>query len=302
MFFRSVFLCIATILYAKPLYTLRIEHISKDIGCVIGDFGPPTKRNHGFISNSCYIALKDGVVVIDPGPTYEFAKEFANLIKKQTKKPITAVVVTNYHDDRLYGASYYAAKHIPVIAHKSIVQEIKENPKKFECLPKVLSKKDFEKTKLVIPNVLFDKKYVIDNNIYLLKLTPASQERSDIVVWYPKEKFLFAGNIVFNERALSYTKNSDINGWIEALKKIGSLHPKIIVGGHGKVKGPNGYQRTLSYLETLKKEVEKVYDAGVDMSELPKHIDLEKFDCLLHSKTLNLHNANTYYMQLEWQE
>ncbi len=291
-------------LYAKALYHFKPVKVADGIECVIGDFNPPTKSNRGFVSNSCWIDIGDALVIVDPGPSYRFAKEFAQLAQKRTGKEIKAVVVTNYHDDRLYGASFYAAKHIPVIAHKSIIQDIKNNPQKFERLKRILSPEEFQGTKLVTPDTLFEKVYTIKGSkrsIKLLKLSPVSEEHSDIVVWVPDVKFLFAGNIIFNNRALNYTKNSNMKGWIDALKKIEAMHPAIILGGHGSLMGHNAYKTTLEYLKSLQKQVKAAYDNDIDMSELMKHVNLSSFKKLKHADQLNRHNANNYYQQLEWE-
>ncbi|WP_456457317.1 MBL fold metallo-hydrolase [Nitratifractor sp.] len=127
LFIALVSFLAGMILWGKPLYDLKPLKVAEGITCSIGDLNPPTKANKGNVNNSCWIDICDGLVIVDPGPTYAFAKEFAELVTKQTGKPVKAVVVTNYHDDRLYGASYYAAKQIPVIAHKSIVRDINQN-------------------------------------------------------------------------------------------------------------------------------------------------------------------------------
>jgi len=291
-------------LWAKSLYDLKPIKVAEGIYCSIGDLNPPTKANKGNVNNTCWIDLGDGLVIVDPGPSYEFAKEFAELATKRTGKPIKAAVVTNYHDDRLYGASYYAAHHIPVIAHQSIVQDIKKNPGKFERLKHILTPQEFAKTKLVTPDTLFDKEYTLKGSkrtVKFLKLSPVSEEHSDIVVWVPDVKFLFAGNIVFNDRALNYTKNSNMKGWIEALHKIAAMKPAIVLGGHGGTMGPDAYKTTLEYLQSLQKQVKAAYDNDVDMSELMKHVDLSKFKHLKHAEQLGRHNTNDYYEQLDWE-
>ena len=304
--FKSLFISILLLagLSAKNLYPLHPVRVADGIECVIGDFNPPTKANKGFVSNVCWIDLGKSLLIVDAGPTYEFAKEFAELARTRTGKPIKAVVITNYHDDRLLGASYYANRHIPIIAHENIISDIKNNPQKFQRLPRLLNKAEFAKTRLVTPDTLFKDRYVVKGskrNVELLKLSPVSEEHSDIVVWVPDVKFLFAGNIVFNDRMLNYTKNSNIEGWIAALEKIAAMHPKIVLGGHGAKMGPKAYETTLAYLKSLKKQVKAAYDKDVDLSELMKHLDLHAFDRLGHHEILNRHNAGNYYRQLDWE-
>ncbi len=291
-------------LLSANVYNFDFKKVANGIECVIGDFNPPTKENKGFVNNSCFIDIGDGLVVIDPGPSFKFAKEFSAKAKEITGKDVKAVVVTNYHDDRLFGASYYATKKIPIIAHKNIVADIKNNPQKYERMKRILSKEDYNGTKVVTPNVLFDKEYDINGTkrvVKLLKLSDVSEEKSDIVVWVPDSKFLFAGNIVFNNRALNYTKHSNIKGWLESIKKIEALKPKIVLGGHGSVIGKDAYKTTKEYLQALQTQVKKAYDNNVDLADIAKHLHLEKFKDLKHVKELNIHNATNYYNQLDWE-
>ncbi len=286
------------------IYNFDFKKVADGIECVIGDFNPPTKENKGFVNNSCFIDVGDGLVVVDPGPSFNFAKEFAAAAEKLSGKKVKAVVVTNYHDDRLLGASYYASKNIPVIAHKNIIEDIKKNPQKFERMKHILTKEEFKGTKVVTPNTLFEKEYDINGTkrvVKLLKLSYVSEEKSDIVVWVPDNGFLFAGNIVFNNRALNYTKNSNMKGWLEAIEKIKALKPKIVLGGHGSIMGADAYKTTEEYLKALQSQVKKAYDNDVDLIDLPKHLHLEKFKDLKHVKELNRHNATDYYNQLDWQ-
>jgi glyoxylase-like metal-dependent hydrolase (beta-lactamase superfamily II) len=287
------------------VYKFDFKKVADGVECVIGDFNPPTKENKGFVNNACFVDVGDGLVVIDPGPSFEFAKEFAKATTKKSGKKIKAAIVTNYHDDRLYGASYYASKKIPVIAHKNIVDDIKKNPQKFERMKKILTKEEFANTKVVTPDILFDKEYDINGTkrvVKALKLSPVSEEKSDIVVWVPKSGFLFAGNIVFNNRALNYTTHSNMKGWIGAIDKIKALKPKVVLGGHGSIMGPDAYKTTLEYLQSLQSQVKKAYDSDVDLADSSKHIDMTKFKDLKHVEELNKHNASHYYNQLEWAE
>ena len=142
----------------------------------------------------------------------------------------------------------------------------------------------------------------ITSIVKLLKLTPVSEEHSDIVVWVPDVKFLFAGNIVFNNRALNYTKNSSMNGWIGALNTIEAMHPAVVLGGHGNIMGKDAHHTTRDYLLSLQKQVKKAYEDDVEMSELMRHVDLSAFKDLKHAGQLGIHNANDYYEQLDWAE
>lgn len=297
-------LLVTTSLMAN-MYDLKPIDITKDITCFIGDFNPPMKSNKGFVSNVCYVDKGDSIVVIEPGPTYNFAKELNEYIKEHNGKKVTQVIATNFHDDRYTGASYYKEKQIPIIAHKTIIKELKDNPDKFTRIPRVTTKEEYAKSKVVQPDILTDDKYIIKGtkfNIEVLKLSDGSNSVSDISVYVPKEDFIFTGNTVFNGRFIKYGKYSNIDNWITALEKLQLMNVKYVLGGHGSEYDRNSYKNNLEYLKLLKLSVQKAYDNEIDRDEIKKHVKDEKFNFYSHFESISKSNAKTYYDQLEWAE
>ena len=301
--FIYILLLLSFNLYAN-VYKLKAVNVTSNIDCYIGDLNPPTKENKGFVSNVCTVDIGDSIVVIDAGPTYVFAKELNELIKKKYAKDVSYVIVTNFHDDRYTGASFYKEKNIPIIAHKTIVQELKENPDKFNRIPKITSKEEYSKSKVVEADIFTNDKYVIKGkkfNIEVLKLSQGANSVSDIAVYIPKEEFIFTGNIVFNGRMIKYAKYSNINEWIKALEKLEKMNVKYVMGGHGKEFDKTSYKPTLEYLRVLKQSVTKAYDDEVDVEDIYNYVDDKKFSYYDHYKTIAPLNAKTLYDQLEWE-
>lgn len=287
------------------VYNLKPVKITKDISCVVGDFAPPNKKNKGFVSNMCYVDMGDSIVVLDAGPTYEFAKEFYALIKKEyPNKKVKAVVLSNYHDDRIQGASFFKEKGANIIGHKTINSDIKNNPQKFERMKHILSPELLKGTKVILADTLVDDGYKIKGSkktLILLKPSKVSEERSDIAIYSPKDSFLFVGNMVFNGRMLNYTKHSNVDGWIKALEKLSKLKAKHIVAGHGDDFSANSYKDSLEYLKLLKKVVQKGYDDVADPSDIAKNFPDNNYKKknIPFYKQLNLHNIEDYYNQLD---
>jgi len=278
--------------------------MDKEIGCFIGDYNPPLKSNRGFVSNVCYIDMGDYLTLIDAGATYIFAKELNAFIEKSTNKKIKFVIITNYHDDRLLGASYFKEKGVKIIGASNLPKLIKSHPEKYKrtmtTLPKVLTKN----TKAVMPDILVDKKLEIKGkkkSIFILKPSKSTQSPADIIVYSPKDSFIFAGNTIFNGRFVNYAKDSNIDGWIKTLKFIESKHAKYVIGGHGKRFDKNSYKPTLEYLIMLRKQVKKANEDDIDPADLEKYIHTDKFKKIPHYKELYLRNARHYFNQLEWQ-
>ncbi len=305
-------ICISLVIYLFALgaqanvYTLNPVKITKNVFCVFGDINGPDKNNLGFASNVCYVDIGNGVVVLDAGPTWQFGKELDALIQKELHKPVKYVVLTNYHDDRILGASYFAEeKDIKIIGHRAIVSDIDKNPQKYERIIKVVPADVYRKTKVVKPNLLVDGNYTIKGKnleVALIKPSKVSQSPSDILVYIAKEKFLFAGNIIFNDRMINYAHDSNMDGWLKALEMIESLHPEYIVGGHGKLYDKTAPNVTKAYLQSIKKQIEKYYDEDVGLENIVQRVKVDEFKNLAHFDALNGKNIYNYYIQLEWSE
>jgi glyoxylase-like metal-dependent hydrolase (beta-lactamase superfamily II) len=286
-------------------YDLKPIKITKDISCVIGDFNPPMKSNNGFVSNMCYVDIGNNLVVLDAGPTYIFAKEFHNIMKKDyPNHKISHVVLSNYHDDRIQGASYFKEVGAKIVGHKTINSDIKENMGKFDRMKRLLNPEVLKNTKVILADTLVDDGYKIKGTkktLEIIKPSLVSEEKSDIAIYSKDDSFLFVGNIVFNGRLLSYKKTSNVDGWIEAIENLTKINAKYMLGGHGSEYDKNSYKASLEYLKIFRDDVRKAYEDGVDLLDVKKHVKTNKFSYINHFEQINGMNISTYYNQLEWE-
>lgn len=296
---------VATLSLFGQTYDLKPIHITKDITCVIGDLNPPTKENKGFVSNMCYVNIGDSLVVLDAGPTYKFAEDFHGLMKKEYPKlEVSHVVLSNFHDDRVQGAGFFQEKGAKIVGYKNLNEDIKENLDKFERMKMILNPEVLKGTTIPKADLLVENGYEIKGSkktLTIVKPSTVSEEKSDIAIYSKSDSFLFVGNIVFNGRMINYTKNSSVDGWIEALENLAKMDVKYLLGGHGKEYDAKSYQTTLEYLKTLKDGVKKGYEEGVSAIEIGKVVDTKKFNFLYYYEQLNYGNIQNLYNQLEWQ-
>lgn len=302
---KNLLLLIATVTLWANNYDLKPIKITKDVNCLIGDLNSPTKQNNGFISNVCYVNIGDSIVLLDSGATYLFAKELNELIKKEyPNKKVSHVVLTNFHDDRIQGASFFKDLGAKIVGYKTLNEDIEANISKFDRMKDSLPKEIVEGTKVIEADLLVDDGFEIKGSSKILKiLKPSivSEEKSDIAVFSKDDSFIFAGNMVFNGRLLNYTKNSNIDGWIEALEKLASLNVKYLLGGHGKEFDKDSYKNSLEYLQILRNDVKKAYEDGIESDVVSKHVNTQKFNYLENFTALNHSNIQNFFAQLEWQ-
>lgn len=296
---------VATVSLFGQTYDLKSIHITKDITCVIGDLNPPTKENKGFVSNMCYVNIGDSLVVLDAGPTYKFAEDFYGLMKKEYPKlEVSHVVLSNFHDDRVQGAGFFQEKGAKIVGYKNLNDDIKGNLEKFERMKMILNPEILKGTTIPKADLLVENGYEIKGSkktLTIVKPSRVSEEKSDIAIYSKSDSFLFVGNIVFNGRMINYTKNSSVDGWIEALENLAKMDAKYLLGGHGKEYDAKSYQTTLEYLKTLKDGVKKGYEEGVSAIEIGKVVDTKRFNFLYYYEQLNYGNIQNLYNQLEWQ-
>ncbi|WP_458700624.1 MBL fold metallo-hydrolase [Sulfurospirillum sp. 1307] len=300
MFYLLVF---PIVLFAK-FFTFEPVNITKDISCVIGDYNPVLKSNKGFVSNVCYVDMGDFLVLLDSGATYNFAKELDEFIHKNTSKPIKYVVVTNYHDDRLLGSSYFKEKGVKVTGAENLNETIDEHKEKYKRVLDNLPSDLIKNTKIVYADIGVKDEYVINGknkDLKIIKPSEGSQSATDLIVYSPKDSFVFAGNIIFNGRFVNYASDSNMDGWIKALESIENLKAKFVLGGHGDDFSKDSYKPTLEYLKMLKKQVSIAYEKDIDPADLSKNIKTDKFKSIPHYDELYMRNARNYFDQLEWQ-
>lgn len=302
---RSVLFLLAPLLLFAGHYKIAPQQVANGVWCAIGDTTGPDPVNLGFISNVCWVDLGKSVALLDGGATALFAKELEAVVKATTNKPISHLVITNYHSYRSIGASYFEKNgNIKILAHKNILSDFANNQTKFDGWKSIFPPDIYKDSAIVKRIDTFEDKFIIKGDkitIELLKLSKNSSAPSDIVVYIPEHKLLFSGAILCNDRLLGYFDDSDMQGWIEAIEAIKRLDPMIIVPAHGAVGDKGSYELTKRYLNRLQDEIGRLYDDGVDLNSVVEMADMSEFEELNIFDALNGRNIYNYYLYLEKQ-
>ncbi len=186
--------------------------------------------------NSGVIIGDDGVMVIDARATPVMAKDLIRHIRTVTDKPIKYVVLTHYHAVRVMGAAGYKAPYI--IASRGTYEMIQERgaqdfksevqrfPRLFRAVETVPG--------LTWPNLVVDNELTIFMGKREVRITAigAGHTKGDTIVWLPKEKVLFSGDLV-EEGATPYCGDAQLTEWPGTLEKLRALKPKRLVPGRG---------------------------------------------------------------------
>ena len=233
-----------------------------------------------------YIIGNDSVLVWNASSNYLLAQALHDEIKKITDKPVKYVVLENSQGHAILGSNYWKEQGAKIFAHEITQKEIETKGEKIlQRMTRVLGDR-IQGTKLTFPDEYFKESMSFDlgGKTVEAKYFGYAHEHSDIALWLPKEKILFAGDLAFNDRLLPIFEITETDKWLEAWEKVEELEAKIVVPGHGEVTDMDTVRKyTKDYLVYLREEIEKILDEdgglndayNIDMSEY-KHLDTYK--------------------------
>ena len=209
--------------------------------------------------NAGVVVGEDGVIVIDALATPFQAKRLLRFIRRVTRKPVKYLVLTHYHAVRVLGASAYGAREI--IASEGTRELIKERgaqdfKSEAQRFPR-LFKKIETVPGLTWPTMTFDSGMTLRLGKRELRVMHLGRghTKGDTVVWLPKERVLFSGDLV-EQGAAPYCGDAYLTEWPRTLEKVRALGARKLVPGRGPalttpeavnaaIDGTQGFLRTL---------------------------------------------------------
>lgn len=282
-------------------YKLEPEKVNDSTYCLFGFSEVMDERNNGNMSNSCFVNMGTSYLVIDSGPTYSYALQAYEEIKKIKNLPISYVINTHIHDDHWLGNSYYSELGVKIVGSHQFSLETKVEMTRMQ---KRISPEAFYKTTQIFPFIFVEDKKVLDFNekkVELIRVQKQAHTKSDLIVYIPSTKIVFVGDLVFNDR-LPSIRDGNLGGWIDVLDRISAMDIDFIVGGHGKICDKMAIDMTYGYLSTLRKEVATILENGEDISFAVKNVVMEKYQDVKFYDSMHRQNVEIAYRMLEWEE
>jgi glyoxylase-like metal-dependent hydrolase (beta-lactamase superfamily II) len=234
--------------------------------------------------NSGIIVGDDGVMVVDTQATPVMAEQVIARIREVTDKPIRYVVLSHYHAVRVLGASAYRPEHIiasrdtyDLIAERGqqdYESEVGRFPRLFQSVETVPG--------LTWPTLVFEKSLTLfmgRREVRILQLG-RGHTKGDTVVWLPKEKVLFAGDLV-EYGATPYTGDAYLQDWPQTLANLRALGAEKLVPGRGAAlkstrEVEEGIAGTQAFLTRMYQSVAQGVAAGHSLKDIYR----ETFDRL----------------------
>src|SRR3989338_8040497 len=212
---------------------------------------------YGFIgkegaTNSGFVVTNEGVVVIDTqGP-----KELALLLKKKiheiTNKPVVYVINTHFHGDHIFGNQYFK-KAREIISHENTNRNLIEKDKQHrEQFKKFFGENSLEGFELTLPTKTFKNTLSLRIGGKTIELAYLGKGHTDgdIIVYFPIERIMFGGDLLFNLQQYLIDLQREVKKYIAKGKTIDEIKKEI--------KLPK-YKNWLKYKEWLPLNAESVY-------------------------------------------
>jgi len=221
---------------------------------------------------------EDFLVCFEALATPVAARRWLDRLREHTDKPVRYLVLSHYHAVRVLGASAFDAE--VVVAHEATRDLIVERGKQDWESEYGRMGRLFEEPEsipgLTWPTLTFSDRLTIDlggdRGDLVLQHCGRGHTAGDLVAWLPRQRILFAGDLVESQAAL-YTGDAFHREWAGGtLDRIAGLGAELLVGGRGAVaRGPEQVQaaieQTRGFLSTMIREVGAVHERGGSLKE-----------------------------------
>jgi cyclase len=218
-------------------------------------------------SNSGVILGDKAVILFDTKSTIHSEQDTLAEVAKITSKPVTTVIVSHNDFDHIGGLPALP-KGITIIAQdnckKRMEQSVGRGP--MGASPDYLPTKTYSQGEhLTIEGVTMN----------LFHWAPAHTD-GDTVLFLPKEKVVFAGDVLMSAVPMAYLHVKDeggsASGWLENLRKLAALDADVYVTGHGDVMDKVEVKRRLAAGEKTFEQVKMLVAQGKTLAEIQQQL------------------------------
>lgn len=253
-------------------------------------------RGEGLGPNSGFIISDDAVMVIDSLVGPGLAREVLAQVQRVTTKEVRYLVNTHHHGDHVLGNIVFASAHI--IAHYKCRQIMAESwphmVRSWSQLRPDLAE-DLAGAQITLPDITFSDRFTLymDGRQLEFMYTGHGHTPDDIVLYLPQDRVLFAADLLF-AGMFPFMRDSNSQGWIDALDKILPLEATTVVPGHGPVSKKDELLVQREFMTTLRGMVLACFQQGMSDEEAVRSLQLKGYEHWLGQERLPLCVSRIY--------
>ena len=221
--------------------------------------------------NAGFVVTGDGVVVIDALASPRQGEQLLHTIRRVTDQPVKWLILTHHHPDHHFGAVVLRKAGARVIAHpdrRVLAAEGGEDALIADWVRVVGldAMRGFEFADTPDRAVTTADTLRLGEKGIVVTHPGAGHSAGDLLVWLPKERVLFAGDVLV-EDGVSMVVDGNADELLRVLARVDSMHAAIVVPGHGAIprRPVKLVQRTREYLTGLQAEMRAAVEKAVPM-------------------------------------
>lgn len=271
-----VLLLACTPLRADLQYPLQPRRIAEGTWLLEGRTENFAASNGGDIVNVAFIDTADGVVVIDSGPSRRYGEALRQAIAKTTGKSVKLLLLTHHHPDHVLGNQAFADVPIAALAGtRKLLQE--QGNAMAENMYRMVG--DWMRgTEVLLPTQTVEPGNLDIGGHRLRLLGLRGHSGADLAILDETTGVLFAGDLVFYQRALTTPNSPGLDVWLSDLDVLEKLPWKLIVPGHGPLASDAApFAQMRDYLGWLDALMRAAVADGADINDLLRTPIPERF-------------------------
>jgi glyoxylase-like metal-dependent hydrolase (beta-lactamase superfamily II) len=221
--------------------------------------------------NAGFIVTSEGVVVIDALASPREGEALLRTIRGVTLQPVRWLVLTHHHPDHVFGAIVFRRGGAKVIAHpdtRTLASEGGQDAMVADWVRVVGldAMRGFEFADTPDRPVTGTDTLRLGGRTIVITHPGAAHTPGDLIVWLPKERVLFAGDILI-EDGVTMVVDGSARALEHALEDIESLAPRVVVPGHGAMPARAGalVATTRGYITGLAARMRAAVEQGTPM-------------------------------------
>ncbi len=253
-------------------YHLKPYTVTEGVSCFFGLYGDAKEENGGRVVNTCYVESSEGYIVIDSGPTYQYAQQAYNAMQEVNPLPVKYVINTTVQDTHVLGNEFYQEQGAKLVGPESYYKLFNQDIT--STISHKISKDAFFNTRLVPLDSYIKKNKEITVGDVTLEVKQFNRENGrHLVAYFPKKQIVFVGNYVSNGQAPDMDKQYSLKSWKETLSEIENLSWNYLISSHGTKIDRTALVNTKKYLNFLVEKEEK--SLKQELEKQKKKINIE---------------------------
>ncbi|MFF4323888.1 MBL fold metallo-hydrolase [Streptomyces sp. NPDC001568] len=242
------------------------------------------------LNNAGFVSDGGRTLLVDTAATERRALALREAVAAAGVPLPRTVVNTHHHGDHTYGNGLFAPEAV-IIGHEAARAEQLAAGHQLEL---IWPATDFGAIRITPPDLTYADRLVLHvGGIEVRVLHPGvAHTTGDSVVWLPRQKVVFTGDLVF-AGGTPFLAMGSLSGSLRALERLRELGAETVVPGHGPLTDPSAYEATERYLRHVGELAREGRARGLTPLETARGADLGEFAAWRESERLvaNVHRA-----------